>query len=68
LIPVAAAAIEAAVALNAVAVEFNRRAFRFGRWAALDRAAVERIAAPTRISKSASPAASTRPSPAASIS
>jgi indolepyruvate ferredoxin oxidoreductase len=47
LVPVAAAAIEEAAALNAVAVEFNRRAFRFGRWAALDRAAVERVAAPT---------------------
>jgi indolepyruvate ferredoxin oxidoreductase len=47
LIPVAAAAIERAIELNAVAVAANLRAFRFGRWAALDLAAVERIAAPT---------------------
>ena len=47
LVPVSAAAIERAVELNAVAVDFNHRSFRWGRWAALDRAAVERIAAPT---------------------
>ena len=47
LLPVSPAAIERAIELNAVAVEANRRAFRWGRWAALDRAAVERIAAPT---------------------
>ncbi len=46
LIPVSAAAIERAIELNAVAVELNRHAFRWGRWAALDRSAVERIAAP----------------------
>jgi indolepyruvate ferredoxin oxidoreductase len=47
LLPVSAAAIERAIELNAVAVDANRHAFRWGRWAALDRAAVERIAAPT---------------------
>jgi indolepyruvate ferredoxin oxidoreductase len=47
LLPVSAAALERAIELNAVAVEANRRAFRWGRWAALDRAAVEKIAAPT---------------------
>ncbi len=47
LIPVGAAAIERAIELNAVAVDVNRHAFRWGRWAALDRAAVERIAAPS---------------------
>jgi indolepyruvate ferredoxin oxidoreductase len=46
LVPVAAEAIERAIELNAVAVGFNHRAFRWGRWAALDRVAVERIAAP----------------------
>ncbi|HEX7969327.1 MAG TPA: DUF6537 domain-containing protein, partial [Stellaceae bacterium] len=46
LIPIVAEAIEHAIDLNAVAVDFNRRAFRWGRWAAIDRAAVERIAAP----------------------
>jgi indolepyruvate ferredoxin oxidoreductase len=47
LVPVSAEAIEQAVRLNAVAVDFNLRAFAWGRWAALDRAAVERVAAPT---------------------
>jgi indolepyruvate ferredoxin oxidoreductase len=46
LVPLSAAAIERAIALNAVAVDFNHRAFRYGRWAALDREAVERIAQP----------------------
>src|SRR5260221_10593143 len=46
LIPVAAEALERAIDLNAVAVDSNRRAFRWGRWAAVERAAVERIAAP----------------------
>ncbi len=46
LIPVSAAAIERAIELNAVAVDVNRHAFRWGRWAAADRAAVERVAAP----------------------
>jgi indolepyruvate ferredoxin oxidoreductase len=45
-VPVSATAIERAIALNAVAVDFNHRAFRYGRWAALDREAVERIATP----------------------
>jgi indolepyruvate ferredoxin oxidoreductase len=53
LVPVAAEAIERAIALNAVAVDVNRHAFRWGRWAALDRAAVERIAAPTSPSEPA---------------
>ncbi len=47
LVPVSAEAIEQAVRLNAVAVESNLRAFAWGRWAALDRTAVERVAAPT---------------------
>ena len=41
LLPVSAAAIERAIELNRVAVEMNRRAFRWGRRAALDPAAVE---------------------------
>jgi indolepyruvate ferredoxin oxidoreductase len=45
LIPVTAEAIERAIELNAVAVPLNRRAFRWGRAAAFDRAAVERVAA-----------------------
>ena len=40
LVPVSAAAIEQAIALNAVAVDFNRAAFRWGRGAAVDVALV----------------------------
>ncbi|HZT86316.1 MAG TPA: indolepyruvate ferredoxin oxidoreductase family protein [Stellaceae bacterium] len=40
-VPVSAGAIEQAIALNGVAVEFNRNAFRWGRRAAQDLAAVE---------------------------
>jgi indolepyruvate ferredoxin oxidoreductase len=47
LVPVSAEALERAIELNGVAVDFNHHAFRWGRWAALDRAAVEQIAAPT---------------------
>ena len=46
LVPVSAAAIERAIELNAVAVDFNRDAFLWGRRAAVDRAAVEARAAP----------------------
>jgi indolepyruvate ferredoxin oxidoreductase len=45
LVPVSAAAIEQAIELNAVAVDANKRAFLWGRRAAQDRAAVERIVA-----------------------
>ncbi len=48
LLPVSAAAIEQAIAINRVAVEMNRSAFRWGRRAALDLAAVEAEAAPAR--------------------
>jgi len=44
LIPLSAAAVEQAVALNGVAVEFNLRAFAWGRRAAVDIEAVERRA------------------------
>ena len=44
LVPVSGAAIERAIALNAIAVEMNREAFRWGRRAARDLAAVERLA------------------------
>jgi indolepyruvate ferredoxin oxidoreductase len=46
LIPVGADAIERAIELNGVAVDANRHAFRWGRWAAIDAAAVERAAGP----------------------
>ncbi|HEX7968402.1 MAG TPA: indolepyruvate ferredoxin oxidoreductase family protein, partial [Stellaceae bacterium] len=46
LIPLSGEAIERAIEMNGVAVEFNRRAFRWGRWATVDRVAVERIATP----------------------
>jgi indolepyruvate ferredoxin oxidoreductase len=45
-VPVGAAAIEQAIELNGAAVEMNRRAFRFGRLAAHDAAALDRIAKP----------------------
>jgi indolepyruvate ferredoxin oxidoreductase len=46
LVPVSGEAIDRAIALNAVAVEFNRSAFRWGRRAAVDRALVEARANP----------------------
>ncbi|MCC6197561.1 MAG: indolepyruvate ferredoxin oxidoreductase family protein, partial [Burkholderiales bacterium] len=48
LVPVRAAAIERAIALNGVAVEQNRMAFLWGRRAAVDPAAVEEMAAPPK--------------------
>ena len=45
-IPVSRAAIERAIELNNVQVEFNKQCFQWGRRAAHDRAAVERRAAP----------------------
>jgi indolepyruvate ferredoxin oxidoreductase len=48
LIPVSSEALMRAIELNGVAVEFNKRAFHWGRCAALDIAAVERIAAPAK--------------------
>jgi indolepyruvate ferredoxin oxidoreductase len=44
LIPISSAAIEQAIELNGVAAEPNKRAFLFGRRAAHDQAAVERLA------------------------
>jgi indolepyruvate ferredoxin oxidoreductase len=46
LVPVSAAAIERAIELNGVAVDFNKSAFRWGRRAAIDPALVEARAAP----------------------
>ncbi|HEX2150877.1 MAG TPA: indolepyruvate ferredoxin oxidoreductase family protein, partial [Stellaceae bacterium] len=48
LVPVSAAAIERAIELNGVAVDFNRNAFLWGRRAALDPASVEARAVPPR--------------------
>jgi indolepyruvate ferredoxin oxidoreductase len=45
-IPLSAAAIEKAIALNGEAVAMNRSAFHWGRRAAVDRATVERLAKP----------------------
>ena len=45
-VPVGGAAIEEAIELNGAAVEMNRQAFRFGRLAAHDRQALDRIAKP----------------------
>ncbi len=44
LLPLSPAAVERAIELNGVAVEMNRRAFRFGRLAALDPGEVRRLA------------------------
>ena len=46
LIPISAGAIEQAIELNGAAVEMSRNAFRFGRLAAHDKGAVERVAGP----------------------
>jgi indolepyruvate ferredoxin oxidoreductase len=45
-LPLSAAAIETAIALNGEAAAMNKAAFRFGRCAAADPAAVEKLAAP----------------------
>ncbi|MDB5361813.1 MAG: indolepyruvate ferredoxin oxidoreductase [Rhodospirillales bacterium] len=45
-VPLGAEAIEQAITLNAVAVEFNKKSFLWGRRAAVDLAAVEAIATP----------------------
>ena len=54
-IPVGAEAIEEAIKLNGVAIEMNRQAFRFGRLAVHDRAALERFAAPPAQESKSSP-------------
>jgi indolepyruvate ferredoxin oxidoreductase len=48
-LPLTAEAIERAIELNGEAVEMNKMAFRFGRYAAADRAAVEKLAAPKEV-------------------
>src|SRR5205085_9990429 len=45
-LPLSAEAIERAIELNGEAVAMNQSAFRWGRYAAFDRAAVEALAAP----------------------
>jgi indolepyruvate ferredoxin oxidoreductase len=47
LLPVSLEAIHRAIELNGAAVESNTRAFEYGRWAALDPAAAERVLRPT---------------------
>src|ERR1017187_7744482 len=48
-VPVSGAAVEKAIALNGVAVEFNLKSFVWGRRAAVDLARVEKIAAPAEV-------------------
>ncbi len=49
LVPLSAEAIERAIELNGVAVDFNKAAFRWGRRAAVDLALVEARATPTAV-------------------
>lgn len=48
-VPIGFAAIEEAITLNGIAVEANKRAFLWGRRAAHDQTAVEKVAAPTAV-------------------
>jgi indolepyruvate ferredoxin oxidoreductase len=48
-VPVGEAALLRAIELNGVAVDFNKKAFNWGRYAAVDAAAVERIATPAQV-------------------
>jgi indolepyruvate ferredoxin oxidoreductase len=48
-VPLSGAALERAIELNGVAVEFNRRSFLWGRRAAVDPERVRRIAAPAEV-------------------
>jgi indolepyruvate ferredoxin oxidoreductase len=48
-LPISAAAIERAIELNGEAVEMNKAAFRYGRYAAADRAAIEKLAVPKEL-------------------
>jgi indolepyruvate ferredoxin oxidoreductase len=48
-LPLSAEAIERAIELNGEAVEMNKAAFRYGRYAAADRAAIEKLAAPEEL-------------------
>ena len=58
LLPVSADAIERAIELNRVAIDMNRKAFRLGRLAAHDPAAIEAMAAPLAGQSGHEPAAS----------
>ena len=48
-VPVAEAALLRAIELNGVSIDFNKKAFGWGRYAAVDAAAVERIARPAQV-------------------
>jgi indolepyruvate ferredoxin oxidoreductase len=48
-LPLSAEAIERAIELNGEAVEMNKAAFRYGRYAAADRAAIEKLATPKEL-------------------
>ncbi|MEM7750973.1 MAG: DUF6537 domain-containing protein, partial [Pseudomonadota bacterium] len=54
-LPISSEAIEEAIKLNGAAVDMNRQAFRFGRLAAHDREALDRIAKPVDSTASAKP-------------
>ena len=49
LVPVGEAALMRAIELNGVSIDFNKKAFDWGRYAAVDAATVERIATPAQV-------------------
>ncbi|NQW09065.1 MAG: indolepyruvate ferredoxin oxidoreductase family protein [Alphaproteobacteria bacterium] len=59
LVPLRAAAIEKAIEINGVAVDFNKQAFLWGRRTAHDRAAVDRLVEPKAEAGAAKPIAET---------
>ncbi len=49
LVPVGESALMRAIELNGIAIDFNKKAFNWGRYASVDAAVVERIASPAQV-------------------